>query len=278
MESSEIGPVTMLFELNFGRVLAVGHLCVKQPAIVPKVASLRRAVLNEPEAPQAILVGTHHKCLTVFLSQIFKAFSVLTGKSFSSGRGRYLDYSKYILFDHHSEFDFGKLNSTFCGVHVRRDPRDVLVSAAFYHLTAKEKWLHEEYSGFPGKTYQEIVNSFPSFEEVLLFELNHAAGDVINTMVTWNYEDDRFCEFSYEELISSGGMEVFITRVSGRFPESYTNLMGLLFELFAYNGPLARRTHIRNPSSGQWKKHFTPRVHDAFNERFGEGLARLGYG
>lgn len=267
----------MQFDFDLDKLLAVSKLCITQPTVIPKLASLRRAVLSEPTAPDAVLVGTHHKCLTVFLGQMFKSFSMLTGKSISVGRGASIDYSRHILFDHHSEFDFERLKLSFAGIHVRRDPRDVLVSSAFYHRTSKERWLHRADPSLQGKTYQEFVNSLPSFEQILLFELDHASGNAIETMVRWNYHDARFCEFSYEELISEDASRVFLGKISNRFPQSYTNLIGALFEMFAHNGALAKRRHIRNPSSGQWRKHFTPRVSDAFNERFGEDLVRLGY-
>ena len=35
--------------------------------------------------------------------------------------------------------------------------------------------------------------------------------------------------------------------------------------------------HVRNPSSGQWRRQFTPRVKDAFDAQYGELIERLGY-
>ena len=37
------------------------------------------------------------------------------------------------------------------------------------------------------------------------------------------------------------------------------------------------RPHIRDPSTGQWKKHFTPRIKRYFDERYGDLVERLGY-
>jgi hypothetical protein len=36
-------------------------------------------------------------------------------------------------------------------------------------------------------------------------------------------------------------------------------------------------SHVRNPSSGQWKTVFTPRVEAEFTERWGDLIPLLGY-
>jgi hypothetical protein len=50
---------------------------------------------------------------------------------------------------------------------------------------------------------------------------------------------------------------------------------------FADRHSLARRQardrHIRNPTSGQWRRHFTPRVKAAFDVEWAGLLAQLGY-
>jgi hypothetical protein len=36
-------------------------------------------------------------------------------------------------------------------------------------------------------------------------------------------------------------------------------------------------SHLRSGRPGEWRRHFSPRVADAFEKRFGDGLRRLGY-
>lgn len=35
--------------------------------------------------------------------------------------------------------------------------------------------------------------------------------------------------------------------------------------------------HIRNPKSGQWREHFTPRVRRAFDAKYGALIRQIGY-
>jgi hypothetical protein len=40
---------------------------------------------------------------------------------------------------------------------------------------------------------------------------------------------------------------------------------------------LAADSHVRNPASGQWRRHFTPRVQQAFDDRYAGLVKQLGY-
>ena len=49
-----------------------------------------------------------------------------------------------------------------------RDPRDIIVSGYFYHMTTHEPWVHQPRSDYGGKSYQEVshfnlVKSYRSF-------------------------------------------------------------------------------------------------------------------
>jgi len=234
------------------------------------------------ETHSKILVGTHHKVLTVFLGRVFRVFGAVSGRSVVRGRGRDLDYHRDILLDHHSEFDFAELPDELCGLHVTRDPRDLLVSAMFYHQRAVETWLHVPREDLDGVSYQAYVRALPNDEARLLFELDHSAGDNIAAMLGW-IPQDGLVELRYDALIGPNGSNTFAEAISG-WPLSAgeRTILIRLFQYFSLGAPGARgiqggQGHVRDPQSGQWRTQFTPLVQAAFDARFPSAAARLGY-
>jgi hypothetical protein len=226
-----------------------------------------------------ICIGTHHKVLTVLFARIFRVFAATTFRTYSLGRGSELDLKKDILIDHHSEFEFSKLQKLICGLHVRRDPRDLLVSAAFYHMKSSEKWLSIVDEKYGNISYQEYTNSLPNMESRLLFELDNSAGKNIRDIVEWKGHMD-ICELKYEDLVASNGIEVFKSHIQKWPIQSYEKeLIVKLFSFFSLSGPGAKMAgkHIRNAKSGQWQVHITKAVDVKFNSLFPKALEKLGY-
>lgn len=224
------------------------------------------------------MVGTHHKVLTVFMTRIFRDFAQATRRTISVGMADDVDYSADILFDHHSQFDFSKLGNKYIGIHFRRNPRDLLISAGFYHKRSKEPQLHIPSDEFGGQTYQQFVNDLPSMEEVFLFELEHSAGMNINQMQNWDY-NRGFLELKYEDLVTPRGGKVFRQAISS-WPLSAlekTLLEGLFnyYSIFGTGG--ANNRHIRDSRSCQFREHFGDKVQQAFDTRFANVTNKLGY-
>ena len=226
-----------------------------------------------------MLVGTHHKVLTVYLSKTFLLFGGVTGRRVSIGRGPDTDTSAAIVLDHHSQFDPALLDGTRFGLHVRRDPRDLLVSAAHYHRRATEPQLLRPRRELGGRSYRDHVNSLATFEEVLLFELDHSAGGNVRDMVEWDYDSSPLTELRYEDLVTPSGGEVLAAAiVDWPLPARERTMLVRAFDHYsAFGGGHRRGTHIRDPRSGQWTEHFTPAVQAAFDTRFPGAVARLGY-
>jgi hypothetical protein len=224
------------------------------------------------------LVGTHHKILTVYMTRVFRAFSVITGQTFSISP--HVEYDKEVLVDYHSKFEFGRVTVPFRGVHVRRDPRDVLVSCVLYHLKSSESWLHREGGwGFQGSTYQKELRALKSMEEQLLFELDRVGGRVIEQMTSWDYSRPEFVELRYEGIVGEDGLRYIRESLdqSALFDANECAVIVNLFKIFSMQGVLAKKGHIRDPRPSQWKEHFTPAVERRFYERFGQALEKLGY-
>jgi hypothetical protein len=214
------------------------------------------------------------------MARIARAFAVISGQTFCRGTHPNVDYNKDVIHDTHSVIDFKEISTPFRGIHVRRDPRDLLVSSAHYHLKSSEKWLHEEgHWGLHGTTYQQELLALNTMEERLLFEIDHAGGGNIKQMASWDYSRPEFVELRYEAIVAPDGFRYFRESLdqSGLFELNECMLLEKLFRIFSTQGVLAHKRHIRNPRPSQWKESFTPAVEDRFHKRFGQALNKLGY-
>lgn len=234
----------------------------------------------KPFLNQTTVAATHHKVLTVYMARIFRAYAIVTGQTFSMGnRTEAVDYNKKVLLSQHGNIDFNQITDQYRGIHIRRDPRDVLVSCVLYHLKSSERWLHIPGSfGIDEMTYQQKLQSIPTMKDRLLFEIDHAAGRCINQMQSWSYSNESIAEFKYEDLMTEEAPEQFADQLSKvGFAKNECELLKNLFVLFSSRGKLANRKHIRNPRTQQWKEHFTPEIETIFSDRFGNILEQLKY-
>ncbi|MBN2320638.1 MAG: hypothetical protein JXR49_16280 [Acidobacteria bacterium] len=225
-----------------------------------------------------ILVGTHHKVLSVFMTRIFSDFANITNRTISIGMAENVDYKADIIFDHHSQFDFSKITCEYVGLHFRRDPRDLVVSAGFYHKRSDEPQLHIPLEELGGKTYQEYVNALESMEEVFLFELDHSAAYNIRHMLEWDY-DRGFQELKYEDIVTPEGGAVFRQAINQwPSPKTEKSLLGSLFNFYSIFGKAGKKNvHVRDPRSKQYQKHFTEKLYREFEARFADAPTVLGY-
>ncbi|KAA5604047.1 sulfotransferase domain-containing protein [Roseospira marina] len=232
-----------------------------------------------PDGDTQILVGTHHKVLTVFFNRTFRTFGFLTNRRVSSGTGDALRLDADIILDHHAYFRGFQPGRPFRGLHVIRDPRDVLVSSANYHLKSAEGWLHVRRPEFGDQTYQEHIRSLPTMEARLLFEIDHASGETIRDMHSWYEGRPGFRELRYEDLVTERAVAEFSQAVADwPLSDKDRDLLIAVFDYFSIRGRGSRRNaHIRNPSPGQWRQHFTPPVLARFTEAFGPVVEDLGY-
>lgn len=235
-----------------------------------------------------IMVCTHHKTGTVWMQSIFKDISEKLGVEFvnywkdkglnSLKKGN----RKKIILNYHSIFDMELLSNLddLRMMHVVRDPRDVLISAACYHEKASEGWLHIPREEFGGKTYQEAILELKSLPEKISFEMNNSTYQTICDMVDWDYNRDDCIEVRYEDLFDDELLIIF-TRVFEflgfeAHEIAYCRSAAVKYSLF---GKMSKRknSHIRSGSTKQWKRHFSCELAREFCKRFPTALGTLGY-
>lgn len=183
------------------------------------------------------------------------------------------------FFNDHSRFDLATLGRPYRGLHLIRDPRDVLISGARYHARASESWLHERRLCFWGLTYQEAIRRRRSVGEAVLFEMEHAGAQTIREMLEWDRTRPEFFEAKYEDLIGDQDLSLFrrILLFLGYDADVLPTLEGIIRERSLFGGRVNDPSHVSDGRAHQWREVFDERLKRRFCERFGDALERLGY-
>ena len=227
-----------------------------------------------------IFVGTHHKTGTVLAKGIFEGLADQHGLRFLNvSRGTPVVGRWDILFDAHSRLDVCSLGMPLLGVHLIRDPRMVVVSAALYHMHASEKWLQQPRPEFGGLTYQQKIRSLGSDHERFLLEMDRSAA-VINDMLEWVAKGYSWCmNVKLEDLMTDDGMKTYtkMFRHLGFEGDMLTDALDVAYRESVFNPSHTGSRHIRSREVETWRKYFDEPLFAAFREKFGDACERLGY-
>lgn len=242
-------------------------------------AKIKRLLKRQLFLRNRILVGTHHKAGTVWMRRVFGGISHRLGLTFSRcTQAHVLRPGPCDIFQHcHSKFDVCEMGA-FRGVHVIRDPRDLIVSATYYHEKSGEPWLHAKRESFGGLSYQEKLCSFKRFDDKLLFEMEHCTQDTIDAMQQFDYSDGRFMTVKYEELIGDHELRRFeqIFQFLGFRGIAVGWCLVIAYRNSLFSGSV-KSAHVRSGKAKQWPEYFKPIHRKRFDELFPDVLSRLGY-
>ena len=231
------------------------------------------------ELNNRIVVATHHKAGTVWLHNVFLRVSQDLGWKFCKGIAANLPEDFDVFAPGNCQIQAQQIQAPFKGLHMIRDPRDIIISGCFYHQKAPEPWLQKKHSHFGGLSYQEKLNSYQSVDDRILFEMEYAARPCIQEMLAWNYHDPTFFEVKYEDLMSDEQLLLFhsIFAFLGVPGSAIPRALRIAFENSLFSGLPPITSHIRSGKTRQWEKYFTSHHHSRFIELFGDALQRLGY-
>ncbi len=229
--------------------------------------------------PDRVQLGTHHKTGTVWMLHLFQQLCRVTGLKFEHGEGTRIPRSCDVYLSYSSQFCWDDNNRPWRGIHLIRDPRDVIVSSAFYHASSKEAWLHVKRQEFGGQTYQEKINSYRSLDDRISFEMEHMAFKHIGQMTAWNYFDNRMMEIKYEDLIVDENLQLFhgIFTFLGFPGQAIPLCLQVAYDNSLFSGKVKNSSHVRSGQSRQWEKHLTAAHRREFLALFGNALITLGY-
>ena len=241
--------------------------------------SLKRRIKSELVLCNNVLIGSHHKAGTVWMQTIFRDIAKKYRLHMESRNLGDLPPDSYDIYFHsHSDFDFSKIKNRYKGMHIIRDPRDLIVSATHYHVKSDESWLHIKRPEFGNMTYHEKINTYSTFGDQMLFEMENSSAREIRSIMNWDYTDKRFLNVHYEELMQDNRLELFerIFRHLG-FREWHIGwCLMIAYRNSLFSGGV-KSQHVRSGKSRQWPEYFKPPHKKRFNELFGDVLVLSGY-
>ena len=240
---------------------------------------------------------SYHKCLTVYFGRIMDA---VFNRCLPWSRG-YQHYNSHLedFYDGFRSHRVASINNRVLDLDLLgrfkisrfvRDPRDLVVSGYFYHRRGAEEWVTlespraadwyfangvvPEAVQHAGSSFAEYLQSVPE-EEGLLAELEFRRLH-FESMAEWPDRHPDIVTYRYEDIV---GNEPSVFRSLFEF-YGLSAIERRLANFFANRYSIGRRAkdpHIRNPTSGQWRKHFTPRVSQAFDDQHAGLIRELGY-
>lgn len=276
-----------------------------RPRATPGKGYLRPPTLSPVHRMRNLVFFGHHKCASTWMTRIFHGIQSSTGLRIAYGHDLACEINLHI----NARREHAEPYPELCGVHLIRDPRDVVVSGYYSHLkthpTANWKALYE---------LRERLNKVP-MEEGLYLEIDFLEPHFTD-MYEWDYGRPGVLELRYEEITARPHLDELFKHLGflGRDgPQAYGRHL-LERTLNKLNNrhwwpwrhpwvdlPLAtqrgivadnsferlsggRRTgqentdsHYRKGVPGDWRRILNEGHQTYFNQRYGDLLQRLGY-
>jgi hypothetical protein len=240
---------------------------------------------------------SYHKCLTVYFGRIMSA---VFNRCLPWSAG-YRHYNSHLddFYDGFRAHRVASINNRALDLErlgrfrlsrFIRDPRDLVVSGYFYHKRGAEAWLTidspteadwyfangrvPEKLRAAGGSFAEYLNSV-SEEDGLLAELEFRERH-LESMTRWPADHPDIVTFRYEDVVGNEA-EVFDALFDFYGLGPLERQLGAWFARRYALGSRGADPHVRNPASGQWRQHFTPRVRRAFDADYAGLVEALGY-
>lgn len=230
-----------------------------------------------------LIHNAHHKSGSVWIAMIMSALARKHGLKFNDGlsndpiskhpSSRFLySYTSLNAFDH----------DNYVGSHMVRDPRDIVVSAYFYHQWSEEGW-EQTYNPQCKATYQDYLKGLPKSDGIH-FEMRGWTAAVLTAMEQWNYDNPRIAEVRYENLITESDDNFRkLFEFWGIHPSHIEDCLEVARSYHMTRqtgrkvGEIKLGTHMRSGKPGQWQEHFDPSHKMYFKMKYGQLLIKLGY-
>ena len=170
----------------------------------------------------------------------------------------------------------------FKGTHIVRDP-EILLSRAIFIISGVTRNGPRK-KNLMGYSYQERLNNLDRNAGISL-EIRRFNDDRISIMRNWNYNDDRFYEFRYEEMIGSNA-DYYYKKIFSHygFSKEEIDLGVMLMKLFSFKnrtgrnvGEIANHSHLRSGKPADWKNYLTEHHKDEIKALFGDVIINLKY-
>lgn len=274
--SKAVTQIPVSFRKNYG--------LVKTPEFWRLLPFLLRCRFSGTEFARArtrIFVATHHKGMTTYFKAVLRLLAFGLNVRFEDVSKKTPDGDTRIFLSIHSRTGWKDV-IPYRGVHIMRDPRDMIVSSYHYHLWTNELWAHVPDEG--GMSYQEKLRAADKTEG-LFMTIRHFIFFSREILENWDLDDPDILEVSYDALMGPDREKYYneIFSFMGLTGDAHRLAVRLmrLFEAgkrsrVSDNKP-NKRAHIRSGKSQQWRQELEPE-HIAFIEQeLGHVLDKFGY-
>ncbi|MDA8570339.1 sulfotransferase domain-containing protein [Schleiferiaceae bacterium] len=270
---------------------------------------LKRLLRAKRKKRIPIYIFGHHKCGTKLFGKIFLKMAVEYGWSYSNvSRKDEIVPNSEVVFFLNAKINPEQLPKKYIGIHLIRDPRDVLVSGYLYHKRTNEAWCTNKkndiskkisYPQVPysqmhrseiwkanylkslkGKSYQETLNSLNQYEG-LLFELQHYCAWTLEDIEDSIVDTDMVLEVKFEEVMKdydNSMKKVFnhcnFTKEEFEFAivqSKKENLKNMSEK------ELKANTHISSKQTSKWKDYLDQDLIRVFNVKYESLIKKYDY-
>lgn len=249
--------------------------------LLPLLMQCRMTKEGRGDPATRLFVATHHKSMTTYFNIVLRLLAFGLDSGFQVLSKEVPKPGTRVFMSIHSRTPWSEIGP-YRGVHVMRDPRDMIVSSYHYHLWTNESWAHVPDEN--GQTYQEKLNAADKTEG-LFMAIRHFIFFNREILENWDMDDPDMLEVPYDALMGPEREQVYdrIFRFMGL--EGKHHELGIRLMRAFEAGRRSRvakdrpneRAHIRSGKSGQWKAELEP-AHIAFIEQeLGHILDKFGF-
>lgn len=244
-------------------------------------AARRRAPARGADAP-VLWVGTHHKAMTTYFNAVLNLFSYATRMKFEKISLEEPRKDTQLFLSNHTRMDLSKLGP-YRGIHLMRDPRDMIVSGYHYHKWTNELWVHRPDDN--NQSYQQKLNAADTHTG-LFMEIDHFIFFYRAQLEAWDLENPDVLDVAYEDLMGDARDSLYEQIFSHLdLPEDQAALGVDLMRLFeakrrtgrSVDAAKAKHQHIRSGRKEQWRKELSPEHLDYIEVQLGPVLRKFGY-
>ena len=245
----------------------------------------------------------HHKCASTWMGRIFYDLQAITGWSIQYG----FNPSRKLNILGNAKLEHVRGYENFRGLHLIRDPRDIVISGYYSHLKTHPTRKWPELEKFRKKLLEVDM------EKGLLMEMDFLANH-FHDMQNWDYNNPNILELRFEQTtVQADWLKIFDflgivdhsnSNISFQAIMTYNKLNNRKLVPFRFNevkvpeklllgipedhsfkklsggrkkGETNINSHYRKGLSGEWKTVFTEYHKDYFKQRFPGLLEKLQY-
>ena len=205
----------------------------------------RFSTLEREVLPPLSIIGVHHKCGTILMSQFLKACESGIMKKIYIGEQSGLDeYNTDIWLEKKSKIDLSILKRKYRLVHVIRNPKEIICSSYYHHLKpCIEEWCVKNIYSYGNvklnTTYQKHLQSL-DFTSGLQFEMRESSYRQVRDIYNFMNANPAHC------------MNLQLETIMNDFDETFKKIM-IFFEMRPWMIekmiPIMKRHNINHPDN-----------------------------